>query len=172
MRSLGAVPRRALTGGFSAILSPSLRIALERAYRQSCLLTSMTRLVAESFVLLRGPACLPLMTCSAQTGVDFSDAIGKVVWPGYCARGITPANIRDSNSTRAPVNPTLNESLVRDARRFTDNLSGVVEELPGEFVERERQRRRGRIVPSAETAVPWNAIEAEHGTLSDGYSTL
>ena len=38
---------------------------------------------------------------------------------------------------KRPVNLTLNEDLVSQAKSMTDNLSGVVESLLSEFVERE-----------------------------------
>ena len=45
---------------------------------------------------------------------------------------------------KRPVNLTLNEDLVLQARGITDNLSGVVESLLADFVEHERQQRRDK----------------------------
>jgi hypothetical protein len=41
---------------------------------------------------------------------------------------------------KLPVDPTLNEDLVTQAKSVTGNLSGVVESLLGEYVGRERPR--------------------------------
>lgn len=71
---------------------------------------------------------------------------------------------------KRPVNLTLSEDLVRDARQFTRNLSGVVEELLSEFVERERQREE--INRSAATVTLWNAFGEQYGAYSDDHSTL
>ena len=42
---------------------------------------------------------------------------------------------------KRPVNLTLNEDLVSQAKSMTANLSGVVESLLSEFVERESRER-------------------------------
>ena len=42
-------------------------------------------------------------------------------------------------SRKRPVNLTLSESLVSQAKTLTDNLSGVVEALLADFVSRERR---------------------------------
>jgi hypothetical protein len=42
---------------------------------------------------------------------------------------------------KRPVNPTLNEDFVSRAKSMTDNLSGVVESLLSDFVERESRER-------------------------------
>ena len=73
---------------------------------------------------------------------------------------------------KRPVNLTLSEDLVRDARQFTRNLSGVVEELLSEFVKRERGHQREEINRSAATVTLWNAFGEQHGAYSDDHSTL
>jgi len=73
---------------------------------------------------------------------------------------------------KRPVNLTLSEDLVRNARQFTSNLSGVVEELLSEFVERERERQREQINRSAATVALWNTFGEEYGAFSDDHSTL
>ncbi len=40
---------------------------------------------------------------------------------------------------KRPVNLTLNEELVSQAKSMTDNLSGVVESLLAEFVDRQHR---------------------------------
>ena len=53
-------------------------------------------------------------------------------------------SIPASPSRKRPVNLTLSEDLVSQAKAMTDNLSGVVESLLSEFVERERRGAHGK----------------------------
>ena len=46
-----------------------------------------------------------------------------------------------ARGTKKPVNMTLSEDLVREARKLTDNLSDTVEQLLAKFIEQERKRR-------------------------------
>jgi len=73
---------------------------------------------------------------------------------------------------KRPVNLTLNEDLVLQARKITTNLSGVVESLLTEFVEHERQRHQAKTKTLATTIATWNDFNAEHGSFSDEHSTL
>ena len=73
---------------------------------------------------------------------------------------------------KRPVNLTLSEDLVTEAKAVTDNLSGVVESLLGEFLSKERERRAG-IVESAHASVTlWNDFADRIGSIADEYSTL
>jgi antitoxin CcdA len=73
---------------------------------------------------------------------------------------------------KRPVNLTLNEDLVSKAKAMTDNLSGVVESLLADFVDRKSRERmaRAKVVEAAATA--WNRFNAESGSIADEYSTL
>ena len=73
---------------------------------------------------------------------------------------------------KRPVNLTLNEDLVVQARTITDNLSGVVESLLADFVERERQQRFGKAKSLAATIVAWNNFNTKLGSFADEHSTL
>ena len=73
---------------------------------------------------------------------------------------------------KRPVNLTLNEDLVVQARTITDNLSGVVESLLADFVERERQPRFGRAKSLAATIDAWNNFNTKLGSFADEHSTL
>jgi antitoxin CcdA len=70
------------------------------------------------------------------------------------------------------VNLTLNEDLVSQAKAMTDNLSGVVESLLAEFVERENRDRlaRAKVVDAAVEA--WNRFNSDSGSIADEYSSL
>jgi len=73
---------------------------------------------------------------------------------------------------KRPVNLTLNEDLVSQAKSMTDNLSGVVESLLAEFVDRRHRERleQAKVVESA--VAVWNTFNADSGSIADEYSTL
>lgn len=73
---------------------------------------------------------------------------------------------------KRPVNLTLNEDLVLQARGITDNLSGVVESLLADFVEHERQQRFAKAKTLEATIATWNDFNAKLGSFADEYSTL
>ncbi len=78
----------------------------------------------------------------------------------------------DISARKRPVNLTLNEDLVAHARELTDNLSGVVETLLADYVERAGLDQEQRKRALADTIAAWNAHDAEHGSLADDYSPL
>ena len=73
---------------------------------------------------------------------------------------------------KRPVNLTLSENLVEEAKSVTDNLSGVVETLLAEFVSKERERRSGVVEEASATAALWNEFGERNGSFADGHSTL
>jgi antitoxin CcdA len=77
-----------------------------------------------------------------------------------------------STARKRPVNLTLNEDLVLQARGLTDNLSGVVECLLTGYVEHERQQKLAKANTAEATVAVWNAFNARHGSFADEYSTL
>ncbi|MEW6036827.1 MAG: type II toxin-antitoxin system CcdA family antitoxin [Pseudomonadota bacterium] len=80
---------------------------------------------------------------------------------------IVPSHVR-----KRPVNLSLNEELVAQARQLTGNLSGVVESLLAEFVEHELQRRREQSRRVEATVALWNAFEEKRSSFADEHSTL
>ena len=78
----------------------------------------------------------------------------------------------NTEARKRPVNLTLNEDLVVQARVLTDNLSGVVESLLADYVERERQRRIAEARTIEATMAMWNDFNAKHGSFADAYSPL
>lgn len=76
------------------------------------------------------------------------------------------------DAKKRPVNLTLNEDLVLQAREVTDNLSGVVESLLAEFVANEQRQRLARTASLQATAATWNDFNAKHGSLADEHSAL
>ncbi len=77
-----------------------------------------------------------------------------------------------TDARKRPVNLTLNEDLVLQARGMTDNLSSVVESLLAEYVVQERQKRLSRSEALAATVTSWNAFNDRQGSFADEYSTL
>lgn len=78
----------------------------------------------------------------------------------------------DTAARKRPVNLTLNEDLVAQARELTENLSAVVESLLGEYVAQEKQRRAAEADTVRETVAIWNRFAEEAGSFSDEHSTL
>jgi antitoxin CcdA len=77
-----------------------------------------------------------------------------------------------SAARKRPVNLTLNEELVRQARMLTNNLSGVVEKSLAEFVATEQRERLARAQAAKHTAALWNDFDQSKGSFADEYSTL
>ena len=73
---------------------------------------------------------------------------------------------------KRPVNLTLNERNVEQARRYTNNLSATVDELLAEFVAREALARQEKCKLYAKVAEAWNKFEDLHGSFADEHSTL
>jgi antitoxin CcdA len=79
---------------------------------------------------------------------------------------------RNAEARKRPVNLTLNEDLVVQAKQMTDNLSGVVESLLSQFVVRERGERLAKSRAIAATLAMWNEFNAKSGSIADEYSSL
>jgi antitoxin CcdA len=73
---------------------------------------------------------------------------------------------------KQPVNLTLSEDLVAQARELTDNLSAVVESLLADYVTQEKQRRAAEADRVRETVATWNRFAEEAGSFADEHSTL
>ncbi len=73
---------------------------------------------------------------------------------------------------KRPVNLTLNEDLVKQAKMVTDNLSGVVESLLAEFVAEEKAKKDAADEGLKRTISNWNQFCDEHGSFADEHSTL
>ena len=78
----------------------------------------------------------------------------------------------DIDARKRPVNLTLNEDLVSQAKNLTDNLSGVVESLLAEFVVREQRNRLTRAKAIESTVNVWNKFNGENGSFADEHSSL
>ncbi len=78
----------------------------------------------------------------------------------------------NTEARKRPVNLTLNEDLVVQARGLTRNLSGVVESLLADYVEQARQQHSAKAATLKSTIATWNDFNARQGSFADEYSTL
>jgi antitoxin CcdA len=78
----------------------------------------------------------------------------------------------NTEARKRPVNLTLNEDLVVQARGLTDNLSGVVENLLAGFVERQQQEVLSKAKVIESTVAAWNNFNAKLGSFAGEHSTL
>lgn len=73
---------------------------------------------------------------------------------------------------KRPVNLTLSESLVEEARTYTSNLSATIETLLVNYVAEQAQAARGRQQQADACAADWNALHDRVGSFADEHSTL
>lgn len=78
----------------------------------------------------------------------------------------------DETARKRPVNLTLNEDLVSQAKELTDNLSQVVESLLSGYVASAREERLANLKAVESTVNLWNDFNAKLGSISDEYSSL
>ena len=82
-------------------------------------------------------------------------------------------NTQLSPTRKRPVNLTLNEDLVQEAKVLSGNLAATVEELLTEYVARERNARQERRQAAETSCREWNAVlAAMGGSFADDHSTL
>lgn len=77
-----------------------------------------------------------------------------------------------AKARKRSVNLTLNESLVTQAKQYTDNLSATMESLLAEYVSGQQQARRSRQQSADACAADWNAVHASVGSFADEHMTL
>ena len=75
-------------------------------------------------------------------------------------------------ATKRPVNLSLNEDLVSEARSMTENLSAIVESLLTDFVTKERAKRAAQDEALKQAVAAWNAFSEKHDSFADDHSTL
>ncbi len=78
----------------------------------------------------------------------------------------------DAQGPKRPVNLSLNAELVERARTLTDNLSGQVELLLADFIERREAERQDEADRLKSAARSWNEFTERHGSFADEFSTL
>jgi antitoxin CcdA len=78
----------------------------------------------------------------------------------------------DASARKRPVNLTLNEDLVNQAKGLTDNLSQVVESLLSGYLAKAREEQLARSAAVEATVKVWNDFNAQSGSIADEYSSL
>ena len=81
-------------------------------------------------------------------------------------------SMQSNQSRKRPVNLTLNEELVSQAKGMTDNLSGVVEQLLTDFVMKQNSARQEKARLAEVAGQAWNAFNERAGSFADEHSTL
>ena len=76
------------------------------------------------------------------------------------------------STAKRPVNLSLNEELVAEARLLTDNLSSVVEKLLMDYVAQEVAKREAESLALKQTIASWNSFSEKYGSFADEHSTL
>lgn len=77
-----------------------------------------------------------------------------------------------STGRKRPVNLTLSEDLVSEARLYTPNLSATMESLLAGYVVSQQQLRASRQQMADASAADWNAVHEATGSFADEHSTL
>ena len=81
-------------------------------------------------------------------------------------------SMQSNQSRKRPVNLTLNEKLVSQAKGMTGNLSGVVEQLLTDFVMKQNSARQEKARSAEVAAQAWNSFNERSGSFADEHSTL
>lgn len=77
-----------------------------------------------------------------------------------------------SHTRKRPVNLTLSQTLVEDAKRYSANLSATVEELLTEYVATQQHARAARQRQADAMVAEWNAVHDRIGSVADEYSPI
>ena len=81
-------------------------------------------------------------------------------------------NIPGNQVRKRPVNLTLSEDLVAQAREITNNLSAVVETLLSDYVCREREAQSARRQRNKDATTIWNTFGERSASFADEYVNL
>jgi antitoxin CcdA len=73
---------------------------------------------------------------------------------------------------KRPVNLTLNENLVSQAKGMTTNLSRLVDQLLAEYVVKQHSVHHEKVRNADKAAQVWNAFNEKFGSFADEHSTL
>ena len=90
------------------------------------------------------------------------------------ASGISllPPRLLVEQTRKRPVNLTLNEALVAQAKAYTSNLSATMEALLADYVASQQQAQQARQQLADTCAADWNALHASVGSFADEHTTL
>lgn len=79
---------------------------------------------------------------------------------------------RNATTRKRPVNLTMNEALVTQAKSYTDNLSATMESLLTEFVATQQSAQRKRQYEADVCVADWNAVHDAVGSFAEEHTTL
>lgn len=79
---------------------------------------------------------------------------------------------QSNQSRKRAVNLTLNEDLVSQAKEMTNNLSGVVEQLLADYVQKQHKSRQEKLHNANVVSQAWNHFNEQCGSFADEHSTL
>ena len=77
-----------------------------------------------------------------------------------------------STSRKRPVNLTLNEGLVTQAKSYTNNLSATMEMLLAEYIAAQQKSQLTRRQRADACAEEWNNFLTDHGSFAEEYNRL
>lgn len=77
-----------------------------------------------------------------------------------------------SPGSKRPVNLTLSENLVAEAKNYTSNLSATMEALLANYAASKQQAHLSRQQMADACAADWNAVHETIGSFADEHSTL
>jgi len=81
-------------------------------------------------------------------------------------------SVQNNPARKRPVNLTLNEDLVSQAKGMTTNLSCVVEQLLADYVAKQNNARQEKLHDAEVAAQAWNKFNKQSGSFADEHSTL
>ena len=81
-------------------------------------------------------------------------------------------SMQSNQARKRPVNLTLNEELVTQAKGMTNNLSGVVEQLLADYVMKQNNVRQEKAHRADVAAKALNPFNERSGSFADEHSTL
>ncbi len=81
-------------------------------------------------------------------------------------------SMHSNQARKRPVNLTLNEDLVSQAKGMTTNLSGVVEQLLADYVMKQNNARQEKAHCAEVAAQAWNTFNERSGSFADEHTTL
>ena len=82
------------------------------------------------------------------------------------------ANTPTTLTRKRPVNLSINEDLLTEAKSMTDNLSAVVEALLMDYIAKQHHEREQAQQNADAIAMAWNNFNELSGSFADEYSTL
>jgi antitoxin CcdA len=77
-----------------------------------------------------------------------------------------------NQSRKRAVNLTLSENLVSQAKEMTNNLSGVVEQLLADYVQKQHKSRQEKQHNANAVSQAWNHFNEQCGSFADEHSSL